>query len=525
VWQLPDLYDFITEWAYDVYDQEMHPALSQSPREAWESGLDLGGQRDHRRIPYDEVFRVLTLPGSPRETALVYRNHGIQFHYLLYWNDVLAATGVVGTKVKLRYDPFDISHVYAFVHNHWIECITPSYYGQLHGHSEREIALASSELRAQARLSHTRSPVDAKRLADFLAKIEAHEAVLLQRQRDIENQLVLYHSEHPESSAKALPRIADLPPLLQDDVRDKQINRSGDGKQPKDQLNWIKSMATETGVLHVLIGTYDLLPFCNLDGQMARRGSEIHFARYHMEDEKDCQAFCNALLSLLKQIPLTIDHDALMQRWWYFFEGSIGCIGILKQWLVRALYRALREASTELTRTHLEQSVLPDAKWERMRADARSGEAEFQYAGEPGSYLSDLASLPAFVPGQLASPQEPRPQLGGRGAGATGKRDAHKSKSRPGEPAPRRDQVGKASDEQAPPRCSFSGPIELEAARWLESTVEVVQCPTCGSVSKARLKESSVMIAPHPPRTSRPVRNVTRWTEQGPDWVLVQKKE
>src|SRR5947209_7431299 len=41
---------------------------------------------------------------------------------------------------------------------------------------------------------------------------------------------------------------------------------SGDGKQPKDQLNWIKSMAIETGVLHVLIGTYDLLPFCNLDG-------------------------------------------------------------------------------------------------------------------------------------------------------------------------------------------------------------------------------------------------------------------
>jgi hypothetical protein len=26
---------------------------------------------------------------------------------------------------------------------------------------------------------------------------------------------------------------------------------SGDGKQPKDQLNWIKSMAIETGVLHV----------------------------------------------------------------------------------------------------------------------------------------------------------------------------------------------------------------------------------------------------------------------------------
>jgi hypothetical protein len=73
--------------------------------------------------------------------------------------------------------------------------------------------------------------------------------------------------------------------------------------------------------------------------------------------------------------------------------------------------------------------------------------------------------------------------------------------------------------------CSFSGPIQLEAARWLESTVEVVQCPACGSVSKAKLKGSSVVIAPHPPRKSRPVRNVTRWTERGTEWVLVQKKE
>ena len=37
------------------------------------------------------------------------------------------------------------------VHNHWVECITSSYYGQLHGHSEREIMLASAELREQNR--------------------------------------------------------------------------------------------------------------------------------------------------------------------------------------------------------------------------------------------------------------------------------------------------------------------------------------------------------------------------------------
>jgi len=299
--------------------------------------------------------------------------------------------------------------------------------------------------------------------------------------------------------------------------------QSGDGKQPKDQLNWIKSMATETGVLHVLIGTYDLLPFCNLDGQMARRGSEFHFARYHMEDENDCQAFRNALSSLLKQIPLGVDHDRLMQRWWYFFEGSLGCIGILKQWLVRALYRALREESAELTRAHLEKSVLPDAKWERMRADARSGEAEFQYAGGQNSYLSDLAGMPTFVPKQPnpapASLSTPPPE------DATADQKARKPKSRVGEPSPRRDQVGTAQQEEKSTQCSFSGPIKLEAVRWLESTVQEVQCPTCGSVSKAKLKGQSVVIAPHPPRKSRAVRNVTRWMEQETQWGLVQKQE
>ena len=298
---------------------------------------------------------------------------------------------------------------------------------------------------------------------------------------------------------------------------------SGDDKQPKDQLNWIKSLAIETGVLHVLIGTYDVLPFCNLDGQMARRGSDFHFARYHIEDEKDCEAFRNAFASLLKQIPLQVDDDALIQRWWYFFEGSIGCIGILKQWLVRALYRALREGNSELTRTHLEKAVLPDAKWERMRADAQSGEAEFRYAQGQNRYLSELANMPIFTPAQPnpdpPSPSTPSPE----------EKPVEQKKSKlnghVGEPSPRRDQVGTALPTGEATICSFSGPIKLEVARWLESNVQEAQCPTCASVSKAKLKAQSVVIAHHPPRKSRPVRNVTRWMEQESDWVLVQKKE
>jgi hypothetical protein len=88
-----------------------------------------------------------------------------------------------------------------------------------------------------------------------------------------------------------------------------------------------------------------------------------------------------------------------------------------------------------------------------------------------------------------------------------------------------RDEVGETQRTVPSTNCSFSGPIKLEAGRLLSSKVEVVQCPSCGSVSKAKVKGQSVIISPHPPRKLRPVRNVTRWMEQETEWVLVQKKE
>jgi hypothetical protein len=135
--------------------------------------------------------------------------------------------------------------------------------------------LASAELREQNRESHVRTPIDAKRLADFLAKIEAYEAVLLQRQRDIENQIVVYHIEQKSADrhikvdvataehlvekkrarGKTTTRYPDDPEMR--DVYEEELRRlrlravlldeaqhlitSGDGKQSKDQLNWIKS--------------------------------------------------------------------------------------------------------------------------------------------------------------------------------------------------------------------------------------------------------------------------------------------
>jgi hypothetical protein len=157
-----------------------------------------------------------------------------------------------------------------------------------------------------------------------------------------------------------------------------------------------------------------------------------------------------------------------------------------------------------------------------MRTDARSGEAEFQYADGQNSYLSNPASMPTFIPKQhYPAPAFPStPFL--EDATANQKRQL---KSRQGSPSPRRDQAGTAQQGKEATHYSFSRPIQLGTVRWLESMVLEVQCPTCGSVSKARPNGQQIVIAPHPARKSRAVRNVTRWMEQETEWGCVQKKE
>ena len=59
-------------------------------------------------------------------------------------------------------------------------------------------------------------------------------------------------------------------------------------------------MTNRTNVLHILVGTYDLFDFRNLDGQAARRGRDLHFPRYHLEHKEECKEFVGALRYLLE---------------------------------------------------------------------------------------------------------------------------------------------------------------------------------------------------------------------------------
>src|SRR2546421_662678 len=81
-----------------------------------------------------------------------------------------------------------------------------------------------------------------------------------------------------------------------------QLAKIGSGRRLLDQLDVIKSIAHQTQTVYVLYGTYDLLAFRNLNGQLSRRSIDVHFPRYRAECAADRKAFLSVLNSFAQQL-------------------------------------------------------------------------------------------------------------------------------------------------------------------------------------------------------------------------------
>lgn len=183
LWTLGLLYLYLCEWAYEVYDTTEHPALGQSPLEAYAAGITQYGSRSHRMIPYDESFRILTLPTTQQGRAKVQPSKGVKIEHKYYWSNAFRDPEVENTLLEVRYDPFNAGIAYAYLRGQWVECIS-EYYALFRRRSEKEIQLATAQMK-KCNQNHARNyKVRAKQLGQFLASTEAIEGLLEQRLRD-----------------------------------------------------------------------------------------------------------------------------------------------------------------------------------------------------------------------------------------------------------------------------------------------------------------------------------------------------
>jgi hypothetical protein len=291
------------------------------------------------------------------------------------------------------------------------------------------------------------------------------------------------------------------------------------GAKLLDQLDWIKSMTNMTGVVHVLVGTYDLLNFRNLSGQAARRGHDIHFPRYQFQHEADRKAFQGALLQLLHHQPLQADRQELLNHWYYFYERSIGCVGVLKDWLVRAVAAALREDDCQLSLARLQAHALSNAQCESMAADAHAAEQKLHYTESSREHLWSLlgmSPMPPYEPSAAPGVSTPPSAVSSSRVATAPKRP----KGRVGERAPARDAVGEATQAVPATKCSFAGVIALMADQLARAAVAKVECPECGATRTLRPQGPTVTFPSHPKRLTRTTRKEARWSREGATWEL-----
>src|SRR5216683_4999750 len=106
-----------------------------------------------------------------------------------------------------------------------------------------------------------------------------------------------------------------------------------------------------------------------------------------------------------KKVPLTCDAETFVRyHWLYFYERSIGCIGVLKDWLLRAVSTALDEGQDTLTLDWVQDQAPLVDQCRQMALDATEGEQKLNHTESNREHLWRL-----LQGGELVAPIPPLP--------------------------------------------------------------------------------------------------------------------
>jgi energy-coupling factor transporter ATP-binding protein EcfA2 len=205
------------------------------------------------------------------------------------------------------------------------------------------------------------------------------------------------------------------------------------GSRLQSQLNHLKHFENATGASHILVGTYEMRPFRKANAQLACRSVDVHFPRYDAAIDADAQVFQSIVWALQRQLPVE-QEPALVEHWEFLYARSIGCVGLLKMHLNRALSLALTEQAKTVTLAHLRKTAMPEARVEAALRNALESEAELMEADGADERLLTLLGLRGT---RGSEPQKTRADKASPSA---------KNQNRPGKRSPGRDATGQGSD-------------------------------------------------------------------------------
>jgi hypothetical protein len=215
------------------------------------------------------------------------------------------------------------------------------------------------------------------------------------------------------------------------------LAKAASGRRLQDHLDHLKHVENATGVSHILVGTYEMRPFRTVNAQLACRGVDVHFPRYDATRAEERRVFQSVVWALQRQLPVAHE-PPLLEQWEFLYARSMGCIGLLKLHLNRALHLALAEQAKTVTPAHLRKTALAAARVELALHAALESEAELTETAGADDRLLTLLGLRERHRGTT-----PTSAPAGEGA-----RPAQRGTR--GTPTPGRDPIGAAEHAAAP---------------------------------------------------------------------------
>lgn len=204
------------------------------------------------------------------------------------------------------------------------------------------------------------------------------------------------------------------------------------GKYLEDQADCIKSISNQGRVPILLVGTYKLIYLKDLNAQLCRRSANIHFPRYRLDRKGDEKAFKNILATFQQHLPVP-EEPPLTANWEFCYERSLGCIGILKDWLTHTLADVLikKEDAKTLTLLDLEKNAHSMLECLNMLREIRKEEQILDEIVEQDTLRIELGLKPL---------EKTKPEA--KNQSTTAKSSSKTNRARVGEPKPQRREIG-----------------------------------------------------------------------------------
>jgi hypothetical protein len=150
----------------------------------------------------------------------------------------------------------------------------------------------------------------------------------------------------------------------------------------------------------VLLGTYELFSYYSVNGQIDRRGRPLHLPRYRSYEKGDIEAFQGPYMLFNATYLLNLLQN-LLDNWKFCYERSVGCVGILKDWMYDAFDACLREGKEHLDFDFIREFALSVSQCENILEEVRNHENDerlFNPTFESKVYASMIWSAKPLPP-------------------------------------------------------------------------------------------------------------------------------